>query len=39
MNRNSLLELLIIEKGNGAKVMIETLEIKEPKEAEKEVKE
>lgn len=32
MNKQELLDLLIIEKGNAAKIMIETFEIKEPKE-------
>lgn len=31
-NKSELLELLIIEKGAAAKIMIETIEIKEPKE-------
>jgi hypothetical protein len=32
MNRESLLNVLLSEKGNGAKVMIEEMVIKEPVE-------
>ena len=32
INKNNLLEVLLSEKGNGAKVMIEDLVIEEPKE-------
>lgn len=32
MNKRDLLEVLLSEKGNGAKVMIEDLVIEEPKE-------
>ena len=32
INKNDLLDLLIIEKGNAAKIMIEDIALEEPKE-------
>lgn len=32
INKNDLLDLLIIEKGNAAKIMIEDISLEEPKE-------
>jgi hypothetical protein len=32
VNKKEILELLVAEKGNAGKIMIETIEIKEPSE-------
>ncbi len=32
MNKSELLDLLIIEKGNAAKIMIESISLQEPEE-------